>query len=207
METRIGWRLAALRILPSIKKLRLDILTKMYWKTHSHKQFISTQNFINDLKFAVKTRYPRSCSQLRQDLIALLIKFFVLQTHGFTDILNYCPLFEDWTSMNQSDVAFGAKLWTSPLLHSGTNAFFFHERDGKLKTLGLLDLLTKSMESKAPTRFVCVIPKEEKLPPQFLELVTFKTSSPLFVSDGQFVPSSEMSLVLASNKESSHRPH
>ena len=71
VETRIGWRLAALRILPSITKLRLDILTKMYWKTHSHKQFISTQNFINDLKFAVKTRYSRSCTQLRQDLIAV----------------------------------------------------------------------------------------------------------------------------------------
>ena len=106
-----------------------------------------------------------------------------------------------WTSMNQSDVTFGAKLWTSPLLHSGTNTFFFH--DSKLKTQGFLDLLSKALKSKAPSRFICVIPKEEKLPPQFLELVTLKTSAPLFISNGKLVASlSEMSIVLAMNKES-----
>ena len=59
------------------------------------------------------------------------------------------------------------------------------------------------MQSKAPSRFVCVISKEENLPPQFLELVTFRSSAPLFVSNNQFARSvSDMSIVLAINKES-----
>ena len=203
VETRINWRAAALKAFPSVSKSRVDILTKAYWKKHAHKQFVSTQHFLNDLTLAIGNRYPMACVQLRHDLIALLTQIFVLQMHGFTDILNCSPIFEEWTSINPSDVPFGAKLWESSLLHAGTNAFFFHERDSKLKTQGLLDLLSKSLQSKAPTRFICVIPKQENLPSQFLEIVNFKASAPLFVSNGQFALSLlDMSVVLAMNKES-----
>jgi len=100
VETRINWRAAALKAFPSVSKSRVDILTKAYWKKHAHKQFVSTQHFLNDLTLAIGNRYPMACVQLRHDLIALLTQIFVLQMHGFTDILNCSPIFEEWTSIN-----------------------------------------------------------------------------------------------------------
>ena len=55
VETRINWRAAALKAFPSISKLRVDILTKAYWKKHAHKQFVSTQ-LLNDLTLAIRWR-------------------------------------------------------------------------------------------------------------------------------------------------------
>ena len=106
-------------------------------------------------------------------------------------------------SINESDVPFGARLWSTISLHSGTNSFFFQAPESKIKIQGLLETLSESLQSKAPSRFICVIPKQEILPSQFLDLVTFNIPSPLFVSPGSFVSaSSTMSIVLAMNKES-----
>src|SRR5271163_3396150 len=62
-----------------------------------------------------------------------------------------------------------------------------------------MGLLTDALKLKAPSRFICVIPKQENLPSQCLELITFAPSSPLFLSHGNFT---SMSVVLAMNKES-----
>jgi hypothetical protein len=205
MAVRLQWRAAARKstALSAVPNITLDTLTKAYWKVNIHKQCISTNSFVKDLTCSVQKRYPIPCVQLRQDLTALLVKAFVLQTHGFTDVLNYSNLFEDWTSINQSDVPFGAKLWTTPTLHSGTNSFFFQPPGTQTNIRELMNVLNEALQPKLPSRFLCVIPQQDKLPPHFLELVTFKTSSPLLSRNGNISPTlATMSLVLAMNKES-----
>ena len=64
---------------------------------------------------------------------------------------------------------------------------------------GLLEILSEALESKAPSRFLCIIPKQETLPSYFLELATFNPSSPLLLNKHLDVP---MSMILAMNKES-----
>jgi hypothetical protein len=115
IELRTCWRDSARKniLTSSISNSRIDILTKAYWKANIHKQFVSTNAFIRDLVSAAQNRYPIPCLQPRHDLVALLAQIFVLQTHAFTDIMNFSPLFEDWTSINGSDAPFGAKLWNT----------------------------------------------------------------------------------------------
>ena len=50
-------------------------------------------------------------------------------------------------------------------------------------TSGLLDILAESLNTKMPTRFVCLIPSQEFLPKPFLELISFRPGSPLFGYD------------------------
>ena len=73
------------KTLPSISDSRLVNLTKAYWKANRFKQHISTENFLQDLNRALNIRFPNRCVYLRNDLLALLIQTFTLQTHGFTD--------------------------------------------------------------------------------------------------------------------------
>ena len=97
------------KTLPSISDSRLHNLTKAYWKANRFKQHISTKKFLHDLHRALNNRFPNRCVYLRNDLLALLIQAFTLQTHGFTDSVNFSTLFEDWTSINRDDVPFGAR--------------------------------------------------------------------------------------------------
>ena len=189
---------------PAITNVRLDILTSAYWNSNLTKSLVSTRSFVKDLNTSIKNRYPLPCVQLRQDLIALLAQTFVLQTHAFTDILNYSPLFDDWTSINESDTAFGAKLWRTPSLHSGKNSFLFLAPTTEINFQGLLEVLCETLQSKAPSRFLCVIPKFTKLPSQFLEIATFSANAPLFSScHGDLISTPfTISIVLAMNKES-----
>ena len=202
-EIRERWRAAARKKAPSLSNARLDILTHLYWKINIQKQFVSTNAFTNDLITAIAHRYPIPVVHLRQDLVALLAHVFVLQTHCFTDSLNYSPLFDEWTSINDSDVAFGAKFWKTPSLHSGRNSFTFIPLNTNVNIQGLLEIFCEALQSQAPSRFICVIPKQMILPSQFLELVTFDTTSPLFYWQGDLVSApSPISIVLAMNKQS-----
>ena len=143
--------------------------------------------------------------QLRQDLVSLLTQAFALQTHGFTDAWNYLPLFGDWTSTNQYDVPFGARLWTTATMHGGCNAFFFQPPDNNINIQGLLEILAESLETSFPTRFVLVIPKQVVLPPHFLEIATLAPRCPLFSYDYSVASINSpcsMSIILACNKES-----
>ena len=66
-----------------------------------------------------------------------------------------------------------------------------------------MDVLNEALQPKLASRFLCVIPQQDKLPPHFLELVTFKPSSPLLSRNGSISPTTAtMSIVLAMNKES-----
>ena len=167
LETRARWRTAAReKMFPSITDTRLDILTSAYWKANVTKPLVSTRSFLRDLTASIGNRYPLLCVQPRQDLLALLAQTFTLQTHAFTDILNFSPLFDDWTSINEPDTAFGAKLWRSTSLHSGRNSFLFlAPNESGINFQGLLGVLCDSLRSKAPTRFLCILPKSAKLPP------------------------------------------
>ena len=83
---------------------------------------------------------------------------------GFTDSWNYSPLFGEWTSIHPEDVPFGARLWSTATMHEGRNAFFFQPPHTQVNIQGLLEILTESLETKSPTRFVAVVPKQEILP-------------------------------------------
>ena len=164
MVVRLHWSAAARECtaLSMMPNSTLDTLTKAYWNANSHKQFISTNSFVKDLTCSVQMRYPIPCVQLRQDLTMLFVKAFVLQTHGFTDMF-----FEDWTSINQSDVPFGAKLWTTPTIHSGTNSFFFQAPGTQVNIKELMDVLNEALRPKLASRFLCVIPQQDKFTPLF----------------------------------------
>src|SRR3954452_21334920 len=89
---------------------RIDLLAKGFYKYNNKKQFISTRQFTKHLSELLRHRKP-SRYELRRDLVSLLIRSFTLQTQGLTDSWSFCPLFDDWTSVNPCDVPFGAKLW------------------------------------------------------------------------------------------------
>ena len=62
----------------------------------------------------------------------------------------------------------------------------------------------ESLDTKDPTRCVCVIPKQDTLPSFALEVATFPAGSPLFGYDsstGSLAPCA-MSIILVLNKES-----
>jgi hypothetical protein len=138
------------------------------------------------------------------DLLNILIKDLSLQTHGLTDSLHFSPLFEDWTSVNPLDLPFGAKLWadTSLHVHQGTNTFMFHGSRDQVNTQGLFEVLAESLCTNLPTRFVCLVPCQEKLPPHFLEIAVIHPNAPLFGFHSDRLSTCSMSIILAANKES-----
>src|SRR5438552_2360365 len=97
--------------------------------------------------------------------------------------MNFSPGFDEWTSTNTGDIPFGAELWTFAAMHGGRNTFFFRAPNHSADTQGLLGIIAESLETKAPTRAVCLIPKQENLPHSFLELFTIQASCPLFGYD------------------------
>src|SRR6185437_12929386 len=89
-----------------------------------------------------------------------------------------------------------------PTTHEGRNAFFFQPPHTQVNIQGLLEILTESLETKSPTRFVAIVPKQEILPNLCLEIATLGPLCPLF-SDNASVPSTcSMSILLIANKES-----
>ena len=91
-----------------------------------------------------------------------------------------------------------------PLQTQVSNTFFFRAPNHSADTQGLLGIIAESLETKAPTRAVCLIPKQENLPHSFLELFTIQASCPLFGYDQsvESVSPCDMSVVLSLNKES-----
>ena len=73
-----------------------------------------------------------------------------------------------------------------------------------LSTLGLLEVLSESLATNLPTRFVCLIPSQDKLPSHFLELATIDHNAPLFgfKKDASCLSQCTMSIVLASSTQS-----
>ena len=204
---RIKWKAAAREKFSSeaVSSTQLDTLTHGFWKTNQTKQFISTRNFLESLSSVMENRMtsPHVSSLPRNDLLSILIHELSLQTQGFTDSLHFSPLFENWTSVNAVDVSFGAKLWTDPKMHHGGNVFFFHGPKDRVNTQGLLEVLSESLASNLPTRFVCLVPSQDKLPSHFLELATLHPGSPLSgVGDEGCYSECSMSIILAANKES-----
>jgi hypothetical protein len=131
----------------------------------------------------------------------MLIQAFTLHTQGFTDSWNFSPLFGDWTSANADDALFGGRLWSTETMHEGCNALFFQPPDSKVHIPRLLELLAGSLESKAPTRFIVVVPKQNVLPKPFLEIASLSPRSPLF--DFEYSEAKvASSIVLGINKHS-----
>src|SRR6185312_6066331 len=121
-----------------------------------------------------------------------------------TDFLQLSAFFEDWNPFSPADFAFGAKLWSEPKNLFGSNAFFFHGPNDKISTHGLLTVLAESLATSLPTRFVCLVPRQELLPSHFLELAVLHAGLPLFGfhGDERCLSNCSMSLILAANKES-----
>jgi len=192
--------------LEDISSSRLDILTNAFWKANQSKPFIPTRSFLESLSEVLDNRVLSPFSNLlpRQDLLSVLIQEFSLQTHGLTDSLHSSPLFGDWNSLSPTDLPFGAKLWSEPKNLFGSNAFFFHGPNDKISTHGLLTVLAESLATSLPTRFVCLVPRQELLPSHFLELAVLHAGLPLFgfPGDERCLSNCSMSLILAANKES-----
>ena len=165
-----------------ISDSKLDLLAKGFYKYNSKKHFISTRQFTKSLSELLLQGKP-SLYELRKDLVSLLIRSFTLQTQGLTDSWSFCPLFDDWTSVNPCDVPFGARLWTERTMHEGCNAFFLQTPDSNVNSQGLLKMLAESLETKIPTRFLILLPEQKSLPTQFLKIATLDPSCPLFNYD------------------------
>jgi hypothetical protein len=41
-------------------------------------------------------------------------------------------------------------------------------------------VIAESLATKLPTRYVCLVPSQEKLPPNFLELAIIRPGAPLY---------------------------
>jgi hypothetical protein len=165
---RARWRSSARLLFSStvISDLRLDLLTKGFYNANSAKHFISSRSFAESLSRILSI--PRtSCYHLRQDFLLILIQAFALHTQGLTDSWNFSPLFGDWTTANVDDALFGGRLWSTENMHEDCNALFFQPPDSKMNIPRLLEILAGSLESKTPTRFLLVIPKQNILPKSF----------------------------------------
>ena len=175
------WRSVARQNFSStvISDLRLDLLTKGFYEANSQKHFISTRSFTDSLSKILSI--PRTSSyQLRQDLVSMLIQVFSLHTQGLTDSWNFSPLFGDWTSANVDDALVGGRVWSTENMHEGCNALFFQPPDSQISIPRLLEILAGSLESKAPTRFILIIPKQSVLSKPFLEVASLSPRCPLF---------------------------
>ena len=204
---RMKWKNAAReRFAPeALSSSQLDNLTLNFWKCNQQKTFISTRIFIEKLSAMLTHQsYPPLSRQPRHDLLNTLIQELSLQTQGLTDSLHISPLFSDWTSVRAVDVPFGAKLWSTSSFHQGSNTFFFHGPKDEVNSQGLLEVLSESLCTNLPTRFVCLIPSQEKLPPYFHELAILDRGAPLFgfKDDEGSRSDCQMSIILAANKES-----
>jgi hypothetical protein len=206
-ELRNQWRFAARKHFPpaTVSDFKLNLFSKGFYQVNRSKQFISTRQFLNSLSNLFTYRRSTPYYYLRQDLLSLLIQSFALQTQGFTDSWNYSPLFGEWTSIYSEDVPFGARLWSTTTMHEGCNAFFYQPPNTKVSIQGLLEILTESLETKTPTRFVLIVPKQEILPNSYLEIATLAPLCPLFSdpsSDAKVEATCTMSILLIANKES-----
>ena len=204
---RNRWKIAARDLFSPgvLSPLKLDLLTKGFWKANRHKQFIPTQQFLKNLSHVVRRDQEFKCKFEfpRNDLVNVLIQELTLQTHGLTGALHYCSLFEEWSSTDPLDVPFGASLWSTSDNVKGSNSFFFLS---SVETCSqeLLETLMESLDTKDPTRCVCMIPRQDTLPSFALEVATFPAGSPLFgydYSTGSLAPCA-MSIILVLNKES-----
>lgn len=205
-ELQSIWKNATQKSSLRVPPPRLDILTYEFWKINQAKPCLSTRNFLESLSKVLQNRVTSPfCTPFpRQDLLCVLIQELSLETHAFTDSLHFSPLFENWSSIDSADLPFGGKLWTEPTMHRGLNAFFFHGQHDQINTQGLLEVFAESLDTNQPTRFVCLVPSQDKLPPHFLELATFRSGAPLFGLNGtdKCISEFSMSIVLAANKES-----
>ncbi len=81
----------------------------------------------------------------------------------------------------------------------------FFNPDTTINIPRLLEILAKSLESKAPTRFILVIPKQNILSKHFLEIASLSPRCPLFdfeYSAAKVAAPCAMSIVLGVNKHS-----
>ncbi len=166
------WEKTALRAFQheSLLPARLNLLCKGFWESNKHKQFISTRQFILDLEEVLNVRVPSlpivycPCGKP----IAPLIHDFCLQTHCATDILEFFPHFGSWTSEEAIDTRFGARLLGDL---SGCNAFYFGSPSADQKQIEtMMERFELALQSKQPTRYVCLVPHYVRTPQRFLEL-------------------------------------
>ena len=190
--------------------LRIELLAKRFWSANSHKQCISTAQFLNSVSNLWERRekvrdlpHPLSVPFHPCDrLLALLLREFALNAHVEVDPLHVSPLFLDWFSSCHEDSQFGAKPLDTLL---NCNGFCFVAVGLVSNGLKLLQRLNDRMAlCSGPMRFIVLAPSGLQLPNSFLEILRFPSGSPLFI-DVDRVPcpsSGEMSVYLLSNKES-----
>ena len=102
----------------------------------------------------------------------MLIQAFALQIQGFTDSWNYSPLFGEWTSIHPEDVRLEPDSGQPRPCTKDAMLSFSNPLTTQVNIQGLLEILTESLETKSPTRFVAVVPKQEILPNLCLEIAT-----------------------------------
>ena len=169
---------------------RCRILARDFWNANKYKPFIAANAFSNALQKVIRRSYP---PQLAPNFLKLLIGVFSLNVEGSTNPLQHFAGFEQWYSLEPEDRVFGAagNFFDSNL--AGTNSFIFPSLDSVERSI---QKASSIIESPAPSRVLMLIPSN--VDHKFLKIADVY-DCPVF-SDG--VSSSELSLVLALNKES-----
>ena len=100
--------------------LRIELLAKRFWSANSHKQCISTAQFLNSVSNLWERRekvrdlpHPLSVPFHPCDrLLALLLREFALNAHVEVDPLHVSPLFLDWFPPAMRIASLGPNPWT-----------------------------------------------------------------------------------------------
>ena len=174
----------------SVSEDRSKMLTLDFWNANKHKPFIPVKSFSNALQKVVHRSYP---PQLAPNFLKLLIGIFSLNVEGSTNPLHRFAGFEQWHSLDPEDRVFGAtgNFFDSNL--AGRNSFIFPSSDSVEKSIAKASSI---IESPAPSRVLMLVPSN--VDHKFLKIADV-SNCPVFSVEGL---SSELSLVLALNKES-----
>ena len=168
--------IAMTHFLPAqFRVLRIELLAKRFWSANSHKQCISTAQFLNSVSNLWEKRekvrdlpHPLSVPFHPCDrLLALLLREFALNAHVEVDPLHVSPLFLDWFSSCHEDSQFGAKPLDTLL---NCNGFCFVAVGLVSNGLKLLQRLNDRMAlCSGPMRFIVLAPSGLQLPNSFLD--------------------------------------
>jgi hypothetical protein len=192
LNHRDDWLLLATKdpLCDRIPDDRLDALTRDFWNANKHKQFIPPQSFSKAVGKVLRKTYPQALSR---NLLSMLIDLFCLNVEGKSNALQHYSRFEVWCSEDPDDKDFGAlgSFLESDL--SGKNTLAFPEFPDIEKAIRKAEEI---INSPAPSRVIMFLPLN--MEHKFLVIADLSECS-IFQNQG---PPSDISLVLAVNKES-----
>ena len=186
-----------------IPQARIERIIKDYCVTNHNKPFLSTRQFLKSLHAVLKDQKLNPSSP-DESLVKILIQECSLSVHLFTDVLNYSSLVTEWHTNVHVNVNFGGKILASDSDFLGKSGFVYCDRDDLKSSVDLLNRLSKIVQGKFYTRFVCLVPSAV-VNGNGITLAQFGRESPILrgTQDQNILAcQTEMSVVLITNKAS-----